>query len=141
MSGKCAKPDVQSVPAGDHDGHMFMVGTGKCETKGEVRGAASKEGAFSEHSDATGTHSKAWGVYVETFDGGDKIFYTYQTTATMKDGMMTMGTNKYQMTGGTGKMKGIKGTGACKLTGTGDGGLSYECTGEYTVPGTAPATK
>ena len=141
FSGKCGKPEgVQSVPAGDKDGHAFMIQQGKCETTaGEVGGAKSKAGAFSEHGEATGTSSKAWGVYVETYDSGDKIFYTYQTTATLKDGVIVSGGNKYQITGGTGKVKGIKGAGACKLTGTSGGGLDFSCTGEYTLPGAAPA--
>ena len=51
------------------------------------------------------------------------------------------GSNKYQITGGTGKMKGIKGSGTCKLTGTADGGTEYSCTGEYTIAAAAPAKK
>jgi hypothetical protein len=38
-------------------------------------------------------------------------------------------------------MKGIKGSGTCKLTGTPDGGLEYTCTGEYTLAAAAPAKK
>jgi hypothetical protein len=140
MSGTCAKPDVQqSVPAGDHEGHMFTLGQGKCAAKGEIGGVASKEGMFSEHGDTTGNRGKAWGVYVETFESGDKVFYTYQTTGTMKDGALVTGGNKYQITGGTGKMKGIKGTGGCKLTGSADGGLTYACNGQYTFATAAPA--
>ena len=116
MSGKCGKADVtQNIPAGD------------------------KEGIFSEHDEATGTHLKGWGVYVETFDSGDKVFYAYQTTGTTKDGAFASGGNKYQITGGTGKMKGIKGSGTCKLTGNAGGGLDHKCTGEYTLPAAAPA--
>jgi hypothetical protein len=66
------------------------------------------------HGDVAGNHSKAWGVYVGTFDSGDKIFYTYQATATMKDDAIQTGQNKYQITDGTGKMKGINGSGTCK---------------------------
>ncbi len=139
-SGKCSKPDVQqSIPAGDKTGHVFTLGQGKCATTGEIAGAASKEGAFSEHGDVSGNSSKAWGVYVETFDGGDKVFYTYQATATLKAGVMQTGVNKYQITGGTGKMKGIKGSGSCKTTAGTDGGLDYDCTGEYTLAAAAPA--
>src|SRR4029077_8390914 len=48
LSGKCGKPDVQqNIPAGDSPSHVFVLAQGKCETKGEVGGAASKEGAFS----------------------------------------------------------------------------------------------
>jgi hypothetical protein len=133
MSGKCGKPDVQSIPAGDHDGHKFALQTGKCEAMGEVAGVKSKEGAFSEHTDAMGSRVKAWGVYVETFDSGDKVFYNYQTHAKVDKGLFTSGGNTYRITGGTGKMKGIKGSGTCKLTGTPEGGLVYRCTGEYTM--------
>jgi hypothetical protein len=140
MSGRCGKPDVQqNIPAGDQSDHVFTLGQGKCATKGEVGGTASKEGTFSEHGDVAGNRSKAWGVYVETFDSGDKIFYTYQATATMKDGALQTGQNKYQITGGTGKMKGIKGSGTCKTTGNPDGGLDYSCIGEYTSAGASPA--
>lgn len=140
-SGKCGKPDVeQSIPAGDHEGHLFTLAQGKCETKGEVGGVKSKEGMFSEHRDISGSHVKAWGVYVETFDSGDKIFYTYQASGTMKAGAFSGG-NHYQANGGTGKMKGIKGSGTCKNTGTAEGGTDYACTGEYTLAGAAAATK
>jgi len=140
FSGKCAKPDVtQSVPVPDKDGHVFTIEQGKCETSaGEVGGAKSKDGVYSAHADATATHLRNWGVYAETYDGGDKIFYAYQSTATIKDGAVVTGGNKYQITGGTGKMKGIKGSGACKLTGSAGGGLDYTCTGEYTIGAAAP---
>jgi hypothetical protein len=106
---------------------------------GKVGSAKSKEGIFSEHNEAMGTRVKGWGVYVETFDSGDKIFYAYQTTGTTKDGALMTGGNKYQITDGTGKMKGIKGMGTCKLTGNAVGGLDFTCTGEYTLSAAAPA--
>ena len=140
LTGKCAKPDVQqSIPAGDQPGHAFTLAQGKCTAMGDVNGAAGKDGVFSEHGDATASRAKTWGVFVETFDSGDKVFYTYQTTGTMKDGAFQTGANKYQITGGTGKMKGIKGSGACKLTGNADGTLDYTCNSEYTMGGAAPA--
>jgi hypothetical protein len=76
-SGKCGKPDAQqNIAAGDQIGHLFTLASGKCATKGEVGGAVSKEGLFSEHGEVSEDHSKVSGVYVETFDSGDKIFYT-----------------------------------------------------------------
>ena len=140
ISGTCAKPDVsQSIPAGDQPGHVFTLAQGKCLSKGETGGAMSKEGVFSEHGEAKGNQVKTWGLYTETYDSGDKVFYNYQTTGTAKDGVFQTGSNKYQISGGTGKMKGIKGSGTCKLTGAADGGLDYSCTGEYTLAGAAPA--
>jgi len=140
ISGKCAKPDVQqSVPVGDQPGHAFTLAQGKCVSKGETGGAMSKEGTFSEHGEVMGTRMKNSGVYVETYDSGDKVYYTYQTSGTTKDGAFQGGSNKYQITGGTGKMKGIKGSGMCKLTGAADGGLDYSCSGEYKLASSAPA--
>jgi hypothetical protein len=140
LSGKCGKPDVQqNIPAGDAASHVFVLAQGKCETKGEVGGAASKEGAFSEHGEVTGNRSKVSGVYVETFDSGDKIFYIYQNNVTLKDGTPQTGQGKYQIASGTGKMKGIKGSGTCKHTGNAGGGIDYSCTGEYTLGGGTPA--
>ncbi len=64
-SGKCGKPDVQqNIPAGDSPGHVFVRTQGKCETKGEVGGAASKEGAFSEHVQAEPECRRRPGLYV-----------------------------------------------------------------------------
>jgi hypothetical protein len=42
--------------------------------------------AFSKHRDVTADRLKAWGVYVETHDGGDKITYNYQLSSQLKDG-------------------------------------------------------
>ncbi len=142
ISGTCAKPDVEhSVPAGDQPGHAFMIAQGKCATKGELGGAMSKEGAFSEHRDATASHVKAWGVFVETYDSGDKVMYNYQVSLAVKDGAVQSGKGTYQASGGTGKMKGIKATGTCKYSGGADGGTSYSCTGDYTLAGAVKAAK
>jgi hypothetical protein len=143
FSGKCGKPDAtHALPAGDREGHAFVLQQGKCETaSGEVEGAKSKQGVFAEHGESTATRWLASGMYVESYDSGDKIFYTFHTTGTLKDGALTTARNTYQITGGTGKMKGIKGSGSCKLTGNADGSLDYACTGEYTLAAAAPARK
>lgn len=141
-SGICSKPDVQqSIPAGDQEGHIFGIAQGKCVTIGDVGGVQSKEGMYSEHRDISANHTNAWGVYVETYENGDKIFYSYQSSSSVKDGAPPNGENKYEMTGGTGKMKGITGSGICKIAGKSDGGLDYSCTGEYTLAGAASAKK
>jgi hypothetical protein len=99
-----------------------------------------KEGAFSQHIDATATRVRAWGVYIVTLDSGDKITFTYQNSFVMKDGALKSGKNTWQMVGGTGKMKGIKGAGTCTFTPGGDGADNYSCTGDHTL-GAAAAGK
>ena len=136
ITGSCSKPDVQqSVPAGDKDGHSFTIEQGKCTAAGKIGDASGKDGVYATHGDATATRSKASGVFAETLDSGDKIFYTYQETVMVKDNLPQSGNNTYQIVGGTGKMKGIKGSGTCKMTGTGDGGIKYSCSGVYMMGG------
>jgi hypothetical protein len=134
MTGQCGKPDVQqSVPAGDQQGHMYMISQGKCTVTGSINGAVAKQGMYSEEIDSNGTQMKNQGTYVVTFDSGDKAYYKYQGTSTMKDGAYQAGTNKYEIVGGTGKMQGLRGSGGCKLTGTGGDNLDYSCTGTYSI--------
>lgn len=132
MTGKCGKAQVrQSIDAGDQQGHVLMLTQGTCSITDSVNGAVAKQGNFSEEVDATPTAMMNRGVYVATFDSGDKVYYKYQGSATMKDGAYQTGTNKYEIAGGTGKMQGINGSGNCKLTGNSDGGVDYSCTGVY----------
>ncbi len=74
---------------------------------------------------------------METFDSGDKVFYTYTGSVTAKNGEVQSGQNKWQISGGTGKMKGLKGSGSCKHTPEAGGYLNYACSGEYTAAGAA----
>ncbi|MDP9339354.1 MAG: hypothetical protein M3P45_10845 [Acidobacteriota bacterium] len=139
-SGKCGKADVEhSINIPDKDGHAFALGQGKCETKGKIGGANSKEGSYSEHKEVAGNLTKVWGVYVETFDSGDKVYYSYQGSVSSKNGEVVSGQNKWQMSGGTGKMRGIKGSGSCKHTPETGGYLNYACSGEYTLAGATAA--
>jgi len=134
MTGKCAKPSMeQKVPAGDKEGHAFMIAQGTCSVTGSVNGAVGKQGVFAEEVEATPDSIKNRGVYVVTFDSGDKVYYRYEGMATMKNDAYESGTNKYQIEGGTGKLQGIHGSGSCKLTGNSDGTLDYSCTGTYTM--------
>lgn len=137
MTGTCSKPDTQqSVPAGDKEGHMFSISQGKCTVKGDIGGAKGKDGVWADHGDGTAAKAKVNGVFTETLDSGDKVYYSYSETTMMKDGVPQSATNSYQIAGGTGKMKGIKGSGTCKLTGTGDGGMNFTCSGVYMMGAT-----
>jgi len=139
MSGTalCAPPNPSyTIAVGDQPGHSFGLAQGKCTwTKPwEIEGMKSTEGVGTQYQDITGDTAKVHGIFVDSM-GADKAFYTFQfTSVTKKDGPHVMN-HKWQLTGGTGKLKGIKGQGTCNATPSGtDGSFSYECTGEYTLP-------
>jgi hypothetical protein len=136
MSGKCAKPETQqAAPAGDVPDHVFTLSTGKCTPvkAAEFGGSASKEGAFAEHGEVTGTKNHSNGTYVETLANGEKVYYTYETNSVVDKGVIQSWQNKWQITGGSAKLKGIKGKGTCTGKGGADGSLEFDCTGDYTL--------
>ena len=132
----CGKPAMgQSIEVGDQPNHAYSIDQIKCtSTKGEIAGLKEQEGTGTEFAEITGNSSRGHGVFVETMANGDKIHFTYQTTATIKDGKMQSGSNKWQATGGTGKFKGIKASGTCSGTGSADGFTNWTCTGTYSLP-------
>jgi hypothetical protein len=127
------KPDPQHmVPVGDRPDHSLGVEQLKCTwTKPmEIEGAKSKDGVSTETVDISGNSARARGFHVSTVDSGDKYFVWYQGTATTKDGALVDQKGTWGFTGGTGKLKGIKGKGTYTCTASGDG-VSCEIEGDY----------
>jgi hypothetical protein len=132
----CGKYSAQHMlPVGDSPDHSYGVAQGSCAwTKPwKIEGIASKEGMGTATVDAHGDVAKNNGVYVDTMENGDKAHYHYQSTATTKDGKVLITGHHWQLVGGTGKLKSVTGQGTCKGTPTDDGGVVYECTGQYTA--------
>jgi hypothetical protein len=100
----------------------------------ENAGVREKEGTGTEFAEVTDNGSKGHWIFVETMTNADKMYFTYHFTATLKDGKMESGTNKWQATSGAGKFKGIKASGTCTGKGTADGGVTWACTGTYSLP-------
>ena len=68
-------------------------------------------------------------------ENGDKAFYRYEATTTLKAGAPQASEGHWTLTGGTGKLKAVQGKGTCKVTAfEADGGITFECQGEYTLP-------
>ena len=127
------KPDPQHmIPVGDRPHHSLGVEQLKCTwTKPmEIEGAKSKDGVSTESVDISGNTARARGLHVSTVDSGDKYFVSYQGTATTKDGALVHQKGTWSFTGGTGKLKGIKGKGTYTCTPSGDG-VSCEIEGDY----------
>jgi hypothetical protein len=132
-TAQCGKSDPQHlVPVGDRPDHSLGVEQTKCTwTKPmEIEGAKSKDGVSTETTDISGDTIRAHGFHVSTMDSGDKFFVWYQGTATTKDGALVSQTGTWGFTGGTGKLKGIKGKGTFTCTPSGDV-TSCEVEGDY----------
>jgi len=132
----CGKPAMANgIDVGDQPNHAYSIDQIKCtSTKGEYEGVREKEGTGTEFAEVKGNKSSGHGIFVETMANGDKMTFTYQISATLENGQMKSGTDKWQATSGTGKFKGIKASGTCTGTGAADGSTNWSCTGTYTLP-------
>lgn len=135
-TAQCGKLDIEHiVPVGDNPSHSYGLTQAKCTWPKPFMfgGVASKEGVGTAVQEANGGKVKGHGTYIDTAANGDKVHYNYQFSGTMKDGKMDITAHSWQIVGGTGKFEGAKGKGTCKVTPTADGGMTYECEGEYTL--------
>jgi hypothetical protein len=135
---QCAKADpMHVVEVGDHPGHAFIVAKVACTWSKpmEIAGIQTKEGGSVSSEEKSGNKSSGAGVHWTAMANGDKIFVRFHgKTAYDKDGKVTTADGAWSYTGGTGKMKGIKGKGTYKGKGNPDGSMTYEVEGDYTLP-------
>jgi len=132
---KCTAPNpAHALPVGDTADHAYVVQQVKCTaTKGEIAGVMDKEGTATEFAEANGDKGTGHGVFISTLANGDKITYSYTFTGVSSKKVLQSGSNKWTMTGGTGRFKGITGSGTCSAKGAGDGSAVFDCMGTYTV--------
>jgi len=134
----CPKPSgpPQMVQVGDRPGHAFMIGKSKCTWPKpmEIGGAQTKEDEGTNFAEVSGNNASDRGYVVMTMSSGDKCFVRYQGKSILKDGALQSYEGTWSFTGGTGKMKGIKGKGTYKGKGAADGSASTEIEGDYQLP-------
>ena len=138
VSGKlsCGRPDLNSsaeVP--DAAGHMVLLTKANCKwpTALEIGGAKTNTAVDVSVADVRGSSANGRGYNVTTMDNGDKVSVLYQGTVQMnKDGSGTF-KGIWRWTRGTGKFKGIRGSGTYKGTQAADGTGLVDIEGDYTI--------
>jgi hypothetical protein len=138
-AAQCAKSDPEyAVPVNDSTGHVVVVSKTKCSlTGGELNGLALKEQEVTVQADVRGGKSQERGYAVVRVEGGDKAFVSWQGTGSMRDKAHD-GEGTWRFTGGTAKLKGLRGHGTYKSTGNADGTASDQIDGEWMIAA-APA--
>ena len=139
LDGKvdCAKPEPNHiVPVKDTAGHAMILAGIKCTwSSGTLGGERLKDEEDVVASDATGNSSNDRGYGAGSVANGDKYFIHFKGTSTLKDGAPVSGECTWKFTGGTGKLKDIKGKGTCKGTFQPDGKATWDIKGEYQLAG------
>lgn len=127
-----AKPEYV-IRAGDSPGHSYGLAQGACTwTKPwEIAGLKSTIGIGTQIIETSGDTSKVRGTFVDTMDNGDRAYYSFEFSLVGNQ----VQNHKWQLTGGSGKLSGVKGQGTCTAAAVGtDGSFNYDCRGNYTLP-------
>jgi hypothetical protein len=132
----CGKPDLERKIDIRSD-HSFVLNQSKCSADKdkpfEISGVRSANGVSTVSIDVQENRSRFHGYYIDTMENGDKGEYSFQGTATMKDGVIQLAEDSWALVAGTGKLMGAKGKGTCEGTGATDGSVTWKCEGEYTL--------
>jgi hypothetical protein len=123
------------LEVGDRPNHSFIIEKSKCTWAKpmDIAEAQTKEAAFTEFVEISGTKYRGHGYAVLTVSNGDKFNASFQDSGITKDGLPEGGAT-WNFTGGTGKLKGIKGKGTYKMKTASDGSVTVEIEGEYELP-------
>ena len=137
----CGKADANyTVDAGDKAGHVLTMQKGTCTWKdGQVAGLTAKSGDDASTGEMNGATGHATGYHTVTLDNGDKYAVRYSGSMTMAKDNTGTGDGKWTVVSGTGKLKGMKGSGTYKVTMAADGSADVTVDGEYTLAPAKPA--
>ncbi len=128
----CPKAEAEhKFDVGDAPDHGYWIGQGSCTATSSEGDLKEKSGQFTEFHEIWKASFTFHGRYNATTDSGDKVFYTYEGTAPTD--ATKPASNKWKIVSGSGKNKGIKGSGTCSGKGNADGSFDWECTGTYSM--------
>jgi len=133
---QCPKPEVVGTSeAGDRAGHTMTLQKLSCtwSTALEMEGAKSKDGASVTFVEMSSVRTTSNGTYVGNMDNGDKFFVNFHDSGAVKDGKPQDIKGTWMYTGGTGKLKGIRGKGTYTVTPNEDGSAVVDVQGDYAV--------
>ena len=129
----CDKGTTQhSLDVGDMPGHTYMIQQGTCTNNASDSSLPEKTGMYTEFDENKKSGYTGHGRFNTTMADGDKVYYTYETSGPAD--MSKPANNKWKIVNGTGKQKGITGSGTCSGMRNKDESSDWTCTGTYTVP-------
>jgi len=126
----CAAPTANhNFAVGDEPDHSYVISQGSCTAT--ASGTGEKSGAYTEFQEVWRASFTNHGRFNVTMDNGDMAYYTYEGSGSTD--ITKPATNTWKILSGTGKHKGMKGSGSCSGTRHEDGSSDWACTGTYSM--------
>ncbi len=133
----CGSASVQqTILVNDDQQHSISIGQRPCtwKTPIEIDGMTSTEYVSYGVDDVQDGHSVDQGYAVGTVKNGDRYFLRYEGTATMNGNIPEHLEGKWRFTGGTGRLRHLRGSGSYTARPTAEGGMEFAIQGSYEVP-------
>ena len=128
----CSKPATEhKLNVGDVPDHTYSILQGTCNGTSSGKDFVEKTGDYTEFQETWKASMSGHGRFNVTMDSGDKVYYTYETSASTN--ITKPASNKWKIASGTGKHKEIKGSGTCSGKTSADGSSDWQCTGTYSM--------
>ena len=128
----CSKPAAEhKLDVGDAPDHGYSIAQGTCNATSSDSAFKEKTGDYTEFQELWKASFTNHGRFNVTMDNGDKVYYTYEGSASTD--ITKPFSQKTKILSGTGKYKGIKGTGTCSEKINADGSADLVCTGKYSM--------
>jgi hypothetical protein len=122
---------IHKLDVGDVPDHSYMILQGTCTTTASDSGFVEKTGAWTEFQERWKASFNFHGRFIGTMDNGDMVYYAYEGSAPTD--ITKPFSDKWKIQSGTGKYKGIKGSGTCSGKFNSDGSIDETCTGTYSL--------
>jgi hypothetical protein len=128
----CPKEPVShTLDVGDVPGHSYMILQGPCTATASDSGFAEKSAGYTEFQEIWKASINFHGRLNVTMENGDKVYYTYEGSGSTD--ITKPFSAKWKIQSGTGKYKGIKGSGAHSGKVNADGSYDIGATGTYSI--------
>jgi hypothetical protein len=129
----CSKSgENPTLEVGDMPGHTYGLAHGTCDATSSKGGE--KSGAWTEFEETWKASYTLHGRFNVTMDNGDMVYYTYERMGKPSEKKLI---NRWKIVSGTGKHRGIRGSGSCTGTWNDDGTADFQCTGTNSMGGAA----
>ena len=133
----CATSTIhQTVLVNDDRQHSISLDQRPCHSKQPIRIGELTSSDYISYGvdDVQNNASIDRGYAVGTMNNGDRYFLSYEGTATMNGNIPEHLEGKWNFTGGTGKLKKLKGSGTYTAHPAADGGMEFAINGDYELP-------
>jgi hypothetical protein len=136
ITGKisCSKPSVNEMAGGASEGIMFQRSNCTWPTPFTIDGSKPGRTFDAAIGESSGSKARVRGYNTIVMDNGDTTFVRYEGNSEMKKDGTGSGRGTWKFLRGTGKFRGITGSGTYKNAAAADGSGSADVTGHYSLP-------